>query len=137
MAEVFLDTSFAIALSAVTDQNHARAVQIAEQLELSNTRLVTTQAILLEIGNSLSKQRYRSAAIALLDSLSSDPNIDVVSLTDALYVAAFNLFRSRADKEWGLVDCVSFIVMQDRGISEALTADDHFNQAGFKALLKG
>jgi uncharacterized protein len=115
MAEVFLDTSFAIALSAVTDQNHARAVQIAEQLELSNTRLVTTQAILLEIGNSLSKKRYRLAAIALLDSLASDPNVDVVLLTDALCVAAFNLFRSRADKEWGLVDCVSFIVMQDRG----------------------
>jgi uncharacterized protein len=137
MAEVFLDTSFAIALSAVTDQNHARAVQIAEQLELSNTRLVTTQAILLEIGNSLSKQRYRSAAISLLDSLSSDPNVEVVSLTDALYKAAFNLFRSRTDKEWGLVDCVSFTVMQDRRMTEALTADDHFNQAGFKALLKG
>jgi uncharacterized protein len=99
MAEVFLDTSFAIALSAVTDQNHARAVQIAEQLELSNTRLVTTQAILLKIGNSLSKKRYRSAAIALMDSLASDPNVDVVLLTDALYVAAFNLFRSQIPRE--------------------------------------
>jgi uncharacterized protein len=137
MSEVFLDTSFAIALSAVTDENHARAVQIAEQLESNNTRLVTTQAILLEIGNSLSKKRYRSAAIALLDSLASDPNVDIVLLTDALYVAAFGLFSSRTDKEWGLVDCVSFTVMHDRGITEALTADDHFNQAGFKALLKG
>ncbi len=137
MAEVFLDTSFAIALSAVTDQNHPRAVQIAEQLELSNTRLVTTQAILLEIGNSLSKRRYRLAAIALLDSLVSDSNVDIVSLTDELYGAALDLFKSRNDKEWGLVDCLSFIVMQNRGITEALTADDHFNQAGFKALLKG
>jgi uncharacterized protein len=132
-----LDTSFAIALSAVTDENHARAVQIAEQLESNNTRLVTTQAILLEIGNSLSKKRYRSAAIALLDSLASDPNVDIVLLTDTLYVEAFSLFSRRIDKEWGLVDCVSFTVMRDRGITEALTADDHFNQAGFKALLKG
>jgi uncharacterized protein len=75
MTEVFLDTSFAIALSATTDQSHARAVDLADQLEKKGTRLVTTQAILLEIGNALSKQRYRIAAIQLLESLASDPNV--------------------------------------------------------------
>jgi uncharacterized protein len=84
MLNVFLDTSFAIALSAVTDQNHVRAVQLADQLEINKTRLVTTQAILLEIGNALSKQRYRAAAIQLLESLGSDPNVDVVLLTKEL-----------------------------------------------------
>ncbi|CAD0226742.1 MULTISPECIES: type II toxin-antitoxin system VapC family toxin [Planktothrix] len=59
MNEVFLDTSFAIALSSITDQNHARAVQLAHQLQASQARLVTTQAILLEIGNALSKSKYR------------------------------------------------------------------------------
>ena len=136
MREVFLDTSFAIALSAITDQNHAKAVELAEQIEAENLRLVTTQAILLEIGNALSKQRYRSAAIQLLESLEADPNIEIVPLTNELYNAAFQLFRSRQDKEWGLVDCISFLVMQHRAITEALTADDHFNQAGFRALLK-
>jgi len=136
MTEVFLDTSFAIALSATTDQSHARAVDLANQLEKNSTRLVTTQAILLEIGNALSKQRYRVAAIQLLESLIADPNVEIVSFSNDLYEAAFNLFRNRLDKEWGLVDCVSFVVMQERGIKEALTADDHFNQAGFRALLK-
>jgi predicted nucleic acid-binding protein len=136
MREVFLDTSFAIALSAITDQNHAKAVALAEQIEDENLCLVTTQAILLEIGNALSKQRYRSAAIQLLESLEADPNIEIVPLTNELYNAAFQLFRSRQDKEWGLVDCISFLVMQNRAITEALTADDHFNQAGFRALLK-
>jgi uncharacterized protein len=136
MAEVFLDTSFAIALSATTDQSHARAVDLANQLEENGTRLVTTQAILLEIGNALSKQRYRVAAIQLLESLVSDPNVKIVPLSSDLYNAAFNLFRNRLDKQWGLIDCVSFVVMQERGISEALTTDDHFNQAGFQALLK-
>ncbi len=136
MAEVFLDTSFAIALSATTDQNHARAVDLANQLEESNTRLVTTQAILLEIGNALSKQRYRMAVVQLLESLTSDPNVEIVPLTNELYNAAFNLFRHRIDKEWGLIDCISFVVMQERGILEALTADDHFKQAGFQALLR-
>ena len=136
MREVFLDTFFVIALSAITDQNHAKAVELAEQIEAENLRLVTTQAILLEIGNALSKQKYRFAAIQLLESLEADPNIEIVPLTNELYNAAFQLFKSRQDKEWGLVDCISFLVMQNRAITEALTADDHFNQAGFRALLK-
>jgi predicted nucleic acid-binding protein len=136
MTEVFLDTSFAIALSSVTDRHHPRAVKLANQIETQKTRLVTTQAILLEIGNALSKQRYRAAAIQLLESLHTDPSVEVVSLTDGLYRLAFSLFKQRKDKEWGLVDCISFIVMQDRGITDALTADAHFQQAGFRALLR-
>ena len=136
MNEIFLDTSFAIALSAITDQNHARAVELAEQIEAQNSHLVTTQAILLEIGNALSKQRYRTAAIQLLESLESDPNVEIVPLTNELYDAAFQLFRSRQDKEWGLVDCILCIVMQNRGITDVLTADEHFNQMGFRALLR-
>jgi predicted nucleic acid-binding protein len=136
MTEVFLDTSFAIALSSVTDQNHERAVELAHQIETTRTRLVTTQAILLEIGNALSKQKYRTAAIQLLESLETDPTVEVVLLANSLYTVAFNLFKQREDKEWGLVDCISFIVMEDRGITDALTADNHFQQAGFRALLK-
>ena len=136
MAEFFLDTSFAIALSSITDQNHERAVRLANQIETNKTRLVTTQAILLEIGNSLSKQKYRIAAIQILESLETDPNIEVILLTRDLYTEAFNLFKQREDKEWGLVDCISFIVKQNRGITDVLTADIHFHQAGFRALLR-
>ena len=136
MIEVFLDTSFAIALSSQTDRNHLQAVKLASQLELHKTHLVTTQAILLEIGNALSKQKYRIAAIQLLESLETDRNVEIVSLTNDLYRQAFNLFRQRQDKEWGLVDCISFVVMQERGITDALTADAHFQQAGFRALLR-
>lgn len=137
MTEVFLDTSFATALSSVTDQNHVKAVKLANQIETNRTHLVTTQAILLEIGNALSKQKYRAAAIQLLDALEADPSIEIILLTNSLYQLAFDLFKQREDKEWGLVDCISFIVMQDRGISDALTADTHFQQAGFRALLRG
>lgn len=135
MIEVFLDTSFAIALSSLTDRNHVRAIQLANELEANRTRLVTTQAILLEIGNALSKQKYRMAAIQLLESLEADSTVEVVLLTKDLYKAALNLFKQREDKEWGLVDCISFIVMQNREITDALTADNHFHQAGFRALL--
>jgi predicted nucleic acid-binding protein len=135
-AEVFLDTAYAIALSSPTDQFHARALELAEQLEALGTRLVTTRAVLLEIGNALSKQRYRQEAVQLLDALEADPTVDIVSLLEPLYARGMQLYRARPDKEWGLTDCVSFLVMQDRGLSEALTTDEHFQQAGFRALLR-
>ena len=135
-AEVFLDTAYAIALSPPHDQFHASATELADQLETSGTRLVTTRAVLLAIGNALSKQRYRQAAGQLLDSLEADPTVDMVSLSEPLYARALQLYRERPDKEWGLTDCVSFLVMRDRGLTEALTTDEHFPQAGFRALLR-
>ena len=71
-----------------------------------------------------------------MESIEADPNVEVVLLTHSLYSLASSLFKQRDDKEWGLVDCISFIVMQDRGIADALTTDTHFQQAGFRALLK-
>ena len=134
--DVFLDTAYAIVLSAPSDQHHLRAISLAEQLEASGARLITTRAILLEIGNALAKLRYREAAVVLLDSLERDPNVEIVPLSEEMYLRAFELYGSRPDKEWGLTDCVSFVIMQDRGLTAALTTDDHFQQAGFEVLLR-
>ncbi len=134
--EIFLDTAYAIALAAVTDRLHERAVALAEEIESARPRIITTQAVLLEIGNALSKARYRAAALQLLASLDSDPNVTIIPHSSELHAKAVALFRSRMDKEWGLIDCVSFIVMQERGIAEALSHDEHFEQAGFIALLR-
>ncbi len=133
--EVFLDTSYALALSAPTDQFNDRALQLADELEAARARLVTTRAVLLEIGNALSRQRYRTAAIRLLQALEADPNVEVLPLSEALYARALQLYCSRPDKEWGLIDCASFVVMSERGIRKALTADEHFQQLGFRVLL--
>ena len=134
--EVFLDTAYAIALSSSNDRFHLRAVALAEQMEATRASLVTTRAVLLEIGNALSKQRYRQAAVQLLDSLEVDPTVDIVPLSEKLYARAVTLYRGRPDKEWGLTDCISILVMQDRGLTDALTTDEHFQQAGFRALLR-
>jgi len=134
--EFFLDTSYADAFSVESDEHHQRAEELAEQLLTSQTPIVTTRAVLLEIGNALSKQRYRKAASDLLNALEHDPQVEIVSITDELYQRALALFDSRLDKEWGLIDCASFIVMQQRELMNALTADEHFAQAGFRALLK-
>lgn len=135
-AEVFLDASYAIALSSSSDFFHQQAVQLAGELEAAKTRLITTRAVILEIGNALSKQRYRQAAVKLLNALEADLGVQVVPLSDDLYARAVKLYRERSDKEWGLTDCVSFVVMQERGMTEALTTDEHFQQAGFRVLLE-
>ncbi len=136
MTEVFLDASYAIALSSVKDQYHQRAVMLSEKLETEATHLLTTRAVILEIGNALSKQKYRNAAIELLTSLAEDPTVETVPLSEELFERGFRFYQSRQDKEWGITDCISFVVMQERGLTEALTTDEHFLQAGFRTLLK-
>ena len=135
VTEAFLDASYAIALASPADQNHTRAVTLAQRIQAEHMRLITTQAVVLEIGNALSKLRYRAAAVKLLYALEHDPSIEVVPLSEVLFAKGFELYQQRPDKEWGLTDCVSFVLMQERGITEALTADIHFRQAGFRALL--
>jgi len=95
--EVFLDTAYAIALSSPNDLFHQRSVQLADELKSAGTRLVTTRAILLEIGNALSKQRHRRAAVALLDSLEVDPQVEIIPLSEQLYTRASQLYRERRD----------------------------------------
>lgn len=90
----------------------------------------------MEIGNALSKHPFRQIAVGLLGSFEKSENTTIISMTDELYDEAFKLFRSRNDKESGLVDCISFIVMRELEITNALTTDEHFIQAGFRALLR-
>ena len=134
---VFLDAAYAIALSSPADQFHSVAVGLAEQLETKGTHMVTTPAVLLEIGNALAKLQYRGAAARLLAALCSDPNGEIVPFPDQLFLEGLKLYCERPDKEWGLTDCVSFVIMRARGIMGALTTNEHFQQAGFKALLRG
>jgi uncharacterized protein len=135
-ADLFVDASYVIALSIAADALHGEAVRWADWLRAHPAKLVTTRAVLLEIGNALGKLRFRSAAVAVLESMETDPRIQIVPLSDDLYAEAFDLYRDRDDKGWGLTDCVSFVVMHRLGLREALTSDQHFEQAGFTALLR-
>lgn len=136
MNKVFLDAAYAIALAASNDQHHAQAVKLAEQLEIKGTRLITTRAVVLEIGNALSKQRYRQAAVKLLHALEADSQVEIIPVSEDLFQRGFHLYRTRPDKEWGVTDCISFVVMEEQGLTESLTSDEHFQQAGFTALLR-
>ena len=118
------------------DAFHGKAVQLAAQIRRERTSLLTTRAVLLEIGNALSRQRNRAVAINLLQTMEQDSAIEIVPLSEELYARAFTLYRQRPDKEWGLVDCISFVVMRERGLTDALTTDEHFRQAGFRVLMR-
>ena len=83
----------------------------------------------------MAKLRYREAAVKLLSALENDPKVEIVPASEDLYRRAFEIYRERVDKEWGLIDCMSFVVMNDHELSDALTADNHFRQAGFRVLL--
>ncbi len=136
MNEIFLDTSFAIAIVSRKDAFHPRSRRLAQKIKANKNHIITTQAVLLEIGNALAKLPHREACVNFIQGLENDPNTSIVPFSNELYEKAFDLFRHRTDKEWGLVDCFSFVVMREHGIDDALTTDDHFVQAGFRALLR-
>lgn len=132
---IFLDTSFILARLFPTDRHHARAVSLDAKLRPKQTPIMTSRAIGLEIGAALSKSSVRHLGIQVLAAMEQDTRLDIVPLTEPLYAQAWNLYAARPDKSWSLTDCISFIIMQERGIRDALTADVHFQQAGFTALL--
>lgn len=131
----FLDTGYLIALFSPRDAHHTTSVALKEKARREQRRLLTTDAVILEVGAAFAKSGFRPAGIALMRVLLSDPLITVVPLTPALRDRAITLFAQRADKEWSLCDCVSFVVMRDEGIEFALTPDHHFTQAGFQPLM--
>lgn len=132
MAEAFIDTSFVVALINQRDQYHAQALELAVRFDKRS--LLTTDAVLLEIGNALARN-FKEASIQIIEYFLTSDEVEIIPLNTQLFARAFELYRSHLDKSRGLIDCVSFVVMRDFGLTESLTADKHFEQAGFSALL--
>jgi predicted nucleic acid-binding protein len=130
---IFLDTSFVVAWVNPNDSLHERALALLESDP--EEPWLTTDCVLLEIGNSLSRY-FRTEAADIIETILDDEHATVIGLDTELFSRAFQLYRTRTDKTWGLIDCVSFIVMQDHRCFDAWTNDIHFVQAGFSALLR-
>jgi uncharacterized protein len=129
----FLDTVFVQALLNSRDQYHLQAKKFLPRLQKAEAIWIT-EAILVEIGNALSAVN-RTAAIQFIEQCYLTDNIKVVTVDTALLTRAMKLYHARSDKTWGLTDCISFVVMDDNGLKDAVTADKHFIQAGYRALL--
>jgi len=129
----FADSSFLVALLNPKDQWHSVATTVAEPLD---EPVLTTMWVLVEVGDALSVGLNRELFLRFIDRLSAQPQWETVPASPDWFARGLDLFRARADKGWSLTDCISFAVMQERGITEALTHDHHFEQAGFGILLK-
>ena len=125
---VFVDTSFVLALINERDQNYQQANALSFRFEES--LLVTTVAVLLEIGNALAKN-FRQEAEAIIRLLRTSSRVEVVPIDDAILEKSLELYDKYRDKTWSLMDCISFVVMRERAVTDVLTFDADFAAAGF------
>jgi hypothetical protein len=128
----FLDTVYILALLNPRDRWHRTAVTLSRDVR---PPLVTSHAVLTEVADALARRDRRVWACRAVDDLLGDPDVECVGADRRMFSAALDLYRERPDKDWSLTDCISFVVMRERGITEALTADVHFAQAGFHPLM--
>ena len=133
MREVFADTFYFLALNNPADAAHQRALVYSSN---TSTVMITTAWVLAEVGNALSGSQDRRRFVELLRLLETTPTTQVVPANQEDFDQGMKLYRERTDKEWSVTDCISFVVMNERKIAKALTGDRHFEQAGFRALLR-
>ena len=130
---IFADSGYLLALAERRDSLHRRAVAWAQQLR---EPLLVTEYVLWETFNALSAPVDRPKAHRLLSDLQNSPAHMFIHSSRELFEAGLAMHRARRDKAWSLTDCISFHVMRERGIMQALAYDEHFEQAGFEALLR-
>ncbi|MFN0017125.1 MAG: type II toxin-antitoxin system VapC family toxin [Pirellulaceae bacterium] len=133
MKAVFADTVFFVVLLSADDQYHDQAIRLSGTIR---SPILTTEFVLLEVANALSSAFRRQSFSNLWSQLNRDPSIRIMPATSELFSRGHELYESRRDKDWSLTDCISFVVMETEKITDALTADHHFEQAGFVCMMK-
>ncbi len=141
MRAVFADTSFFIAILNRKDQLHLLAIDLRKRLR--PFLMVTSEMVLVELLNDISRrdEAYRHSGLRFVEGLrtgtqSNPPGVIIIPQTHDQFVEACTVYAQHGDKGWSLTDCASFVVMRAQRITEALTQDKHFEQMGFKALLR-
>jgi predicted nucleic acid-binding protein len=136
MKKVFADTFYWAALINPRDQWHDSALRVREQIQ-DEIRLVTTETVLIELMNYFCEYgaEMRTTLVEDVRDIMLDISIEYVEHGSTTFLDAIQLYEQRADKGYSLTDCISMLVMRDRGIREVLTHDSHFEQEGFLVLL--
>jgi uncharacterized protein len=133
MIALFADTAYFIALLNPADHFHSIALDLARH---AKRPVVTSYWVLAELGDAFSHPQNRQKFLGLVELLESDPSVGLLPPTLEQFQAGQALFASRSDKEWSLTDCISISIMQQRQLTDALTTDRHFQQAGFRAMMR-
>ena len=129
----FLDS---VAIIGTVDRRDQYHPVVASYMAGYVGRILTTDWVLSESLDALSNSRTRMAAVDLIDRLRVNPVVEIIGYDDALYRRGLDVYRKRPDKEWSLTDCISFVVMEQQKLTDALTADHHFRQAGFNPIFE-
>jgi hypothetical protein len=127
----FADTFYFMALLNRKDSSHAAAMEHSQ----GPGRILTTEWVLTELADAMASQVKRQSFVDLYGLLRSDSQVEVIPSSPDLFSLGIDLYSARPDKDWSLTDCISFVAMQQRGITDVLTGDHHFEQAGFRPLL--
>jgi predicted nucleic acid-binding protein len=133
MNAVFADTFFFLAAINPADGAHERAIEFSDNY---NGPLLTTAWVITEVADALAGRNDRHLFHELYESITNDPRVEIFSPDAELFRRALDLYFDRRDKDWSLTDCTSFVLMTDRKLSEAATGDHHFEQAGFRPVLR-
>ena len=133
MKVCFADTAYFLALISEDDDAHAVALRFTASYE---GRFITTSGIVTELGNHLTAPADRPAFAKILAYVQNDPEVQLVHIDRGIFRRGLELFAARPDKEWSLTDCTSFVVMNAHKLQDALTTDHHYEQAGFRVLLR-
>lgn len=131
MKDVFVDTYALIAWLNQLDPDHAR---VKAYIASYRGVLICTEWVLVELADAFSSQPARRIVTQFLQEVRTVSTFEITPYDMEVFDAGFELYANRPDKEWSLTDCISFSVMSERGLTEALTADRHFEQAGFHAV---
>ena len=135
MSRVFVDTGFWIALELRADQFHDAARLLWTEVQSKPYQFYTTWLVFSETVAFFQSRGAHEKAVDLGEHLLESPEIEMIPLDEALLRRGWDLLRRHADKAWSLADCVSFVVMREHSIPEALAFDRHFEQAGFRRLM--
>ena len=132
---IFVDTAGWLALANKSDILHKPAIELNQDLLSRGAHYITTDYVLTEVANSLARPPHRKPIIRFLEAIFSSKGVTILTITRSRFLRAWQLYKKRPDKEWGLTDCTSLIIMEEQRIQEAFTADRHFQQAGYICLL--
>lgn len=134
MLPLFLDTSFIVAMEDADDQNHAKAISYWKKFKKHPERLITSTYVFDETVTFFKKKISYKKAVEVGNLLLSSPTLEMVHILHDDFENGWEMFQKYSDKGFSFTDCLSFVVMKQKGIQEALTFDDHFRQMSFTVI---
>lgn len=134
-SEIFIDTGGFYSMLVSRDRMHRRFRDFMTQAIRGRRKFVTTDYVLDETATLLRARGFDRLTLDLFESVESSLAIRIEWTTPDRFRETRAFFTQHADKAWSFTDCLSFVVMRELGLREALSSDDHFRQAGFTLLL--